>query len=186
MKHEEQNTNTEDVDTIAQADRILVVGISGTGKTRLARELAELRDLPVVHLDRIFWLDNWVERPGAEVEQQIADSLKQPSWIIEGYIEPLGHERVDLADVVIDLDFSGRAAVRGGIERWRTTRRRARDEMPSGNVERLGLSFLRTMYRRDERPEIDAALRGSTTPIVRLRDRRSVSRLLTRLGGSAA
>jgi adenylate kinase family enzyme len=181
-----EHATADQVAAIAAADRLLVVGVSATGKTRLAQEVATIRDLPIVNLDKIFWMDNWVERPQPEVEKRIRAAVNEPRWIIEGYIEPLSRERVDRANVVIDLNFPGRTALRGGLDRWRTTRGRARGEMPVTNVERFGASFLWTLLRREERPEIDRALAGCTKPIVRLRSRRGVARLVHELTRSAS
>ena len=41
--------------------RWLILGAGGAGKSRLAREMAELLGLPVIHLDRHFWNPGWVE-----------------------------------------------------------------------------------------------------------------------------
>ena len=40
--------------------RILVIGCSGAGKSTLSIELSERLQLPVVHLDALFWNEGWV------------------------------------------------------------------------------------------------------------------------------
>ncbi len=45
--------------------RIAILGCSGGGKSTLARALGEALDLPVVHLDQLYWLPGWVERDKA-------------------------------------------------------------------------------------------------------------------------
>ena len=39
--------------------RIMIIGCGGAGKSTLARQLGEKLNLPVVHLDKLFWLPGW-------------------------------------------------------------------------------------------------------------------------------
>jgi adenylate kinase family enzyme len=158
--------------------RILIVGISGTGKTRLAQRLSDKLHVPTILLDTIFWKENWQEEDPNVVESKIRDAIRQDAWIIEGYIEPLGEERVKSADVVIYLDYPGHLALRGGLSRWRRFRGRARPEMPAGNIENFGWKFLMTLLRRDERPEIESAIKGQENKVIRLKSRHATEAYL--------
>jgi hypothetical protein len=40
-------------------DRITIIGCGGSGKTYLANQLAALLDLPVTHLDSVYYDTNW-------------------------------------------------------------------------------------------------------------------------------
>ena len=40
--------------------RILILGSPGTGKSTLSRELSHILQLPVYHLDQLFFEANWV------------------------------------------------------------------------------------------------------------------------------
>ncbi|MGV8850302.1 MAG: hypothetical protein ACOH16_12245 [Propionibacteriaceae bacterium] len=51
-------------DDVRGARRILVYGVTGSGKTTVADLLGEAVDLPSHHVDdEIGWLPGWVERP---------------------------------------------------------------------------------------------------------------------------
>lgn len=43
--------------------RISVVGVTGAGKTTLARRLSDLLDVPHVELDALHWEPNWTPAP---------------------------------------------------------------------------------------------------------------------------
>ncbi len=43
--------------------RIAIIGCGGAGKSTLARELGKILDLPVVHLDRVYWKPGWEPTP---------------------------------------------------------------------------------------------------------------------------
>jgi adenylate kinase family enzyme len=40
-------------------DRVVVLGIPGSGKSTISRFLGDHFGIPVLHLDTIFWLPNW-------------------------------------------------------------------------------------------------------------------------------
>ena len=40
-------------------NRILIIGNSGSGKTTFAKSLSRKIDLPLVHLDTLFWICEW-------------------------------------------------------------------------------------------------------------------------------
>lgn len=70
---------------IPRAERILVFGCSGTGKSTLAQALARQFGLTYVSMDRdIFWLPGWKLRPREESVQRIRDAVAGERWIMDG------------------------------------------------------------------------------------------------------
>ena len=133
--------------------------------------------IPVVHLDSIFWKENWIEQDDAVVKQKIAEAIAKESWIIEGYLEPLSRQRVQAAEIVIYLDFPGYRAAQGGLNRMLRHRKVPRPEMPKGNVDKFGYAFLKSLYKREERPEIERAV-SNNPKLIRLTSRRAVKKYL--------
>jgi adenylate kinase family enzyme len=88
--------------------RIMVIGCTGSGKTTLALSLGELLRLPVIHMDKEFWLPGWKLRPEDEWIEKLRAFAAQDSWIIEGnYGEGIDFDiRFRRADSVIFLDYS--------------------------------------------------------------------------------
>ena len=39
--------------------KIMIIGCCGSGKTTLAKKLSNKLNLPLIHLDKLNWRDNW-------------------------------------------------------------------------------------------------------------------------------
>ena len=65
-------------------ERIIIIGCGGAGKSTLARKLGEVLDLPVVHLDKLFWKPGWVETSREEFDALLAMELAKDKWIMDG------------------------------------------------------------------------------------------------------
>lgn len=141
-----------------QPQRIVVLGISGAGKTTFARQLAQRTGLPLFFMDEIFWCENW--RLASDEEQRAAHAviIARDRWILEGYAEPDIAERLRRADAIIWLDYLGWLCALRGLRRWWEFRGRHRPELAAGCIERLEWSYIFTMFRREERPSITDAI----------------------------
>ncbi len=161
-------------------DRVAVVGISASGKSTFSRALAARTGLPLQHGDQLDWLANWGARPDRELTALHETWIAQPRWIIEGWIDPERVARLDAADLVIDLDFTGwQCAARVLTRMLRGTRR---PEMPDGCVDRFSWQTLNWVLWKKERPFIDKALRAATMKnYVRLKTPREAASWLQRL-----
>jgi adenylate kinase family enzyme len=115
--------------------KIAVVGTSGSGKTSVARRLAERYDVPHVELDALHWGPNWTPCPADEFRERVQQALTPDGWVADGsYHGKLGDSVLERADLVVWLDLPFRV-VAGRV--WvRTLRRiRNREELWGGNRE---------------------------------------------------
>ena len=85
--------------------RICVYGQGG--KTSLSRALATLTGLPVIELDAVFWLPNWVERDRGEMLKIVIDRVAQATdgWIVDGNYTRIRSHLLPLADTVVWLNL---------------------------------------------------------------------------------
>ena len=165
--------------------RILIIGCGGSGKSTLARQLGEKLGLPVVHLDSIFWLPNWVERNREEFDELVRQELVKDQWIMDGNFNRTLPERVKYCDTIIYLDFSRMACLMGVLKRVITTYGTVRPDMGAGCPERFDLEFLKWVWNfNKEKRETYYRLLNETQGVetIVLKNRRMVKRFLKDLG----
>jgi adenylate kinase family enzyme len=124
--------------------RVSVVGNAGSGKTKLARELAARLRVPHVELDAIFHQPNWTPLPTDEFRQRVADAVAGDGWVVDGNYSSVRDLVWQRADAVVWLDFSRATVMRQVV--GRTLRRMASgEELWNANRERW-----RTLLDPDE------------------------------------
>lgn len=116
--------------------RILVGGISGVGKSTLARELGDRLNLPYVDFDALFHGPQWSQRP--TFVEDVDAFIGTDRWVTDsdGYQTYLGTRVHERADTLVWLDYSRRLTMTRVIRR---TLRRVllREALFNGNRERL-------------------------------------------------
>ncbi len=166
--------------------RILLIGSPGAGKTTLGKQLSQQLDLPLVHLDQIFWRGNWQQAPKEEFDHALQKELEKPRWIIDGnYIRTLAH-RLSYCDTVIWLDFSTPICLWGVIKRLFQNLGKARDDMGGECVEKLDrerLEFFRYVatFNKKYRGVMGEQLNKSGVTVIHLKKRWQMKRMLADL-----
>jgi adenylate kinase family enzyme len=98
--------------------RILVIGCCGAGKSTFSKELSAKLNLPLVHLDRLFWKPGWIEQEDLVFTDLLKTELAQAEWIIDGnYLKNLPL-RLESADTVILLDLNRWICTWRVLKRW--------------------------------------------------------------------
>lgn len=135
--------------------RISIVGGSGSGKSTLCNILSKELNLPAIHLDAINFNSNWVEIDKTERDKIIFAKSSEDKWVIDGNYNKTLKERFNRADLIIWLDYSTFAQLKGIFKRYFKTRNTERPEIP-GCKERLDFTFVKYVatYNKKKRPII--------------------------------
>ena len=164
-------------------ERVLIIGCGGAGKSRLARQLAAMTGLPVIHLDAEFWQPGWMEPDRALWRERVRGLSRDRYWIIDGNYGGTLEQRLADADTVFFLDFPTLTCVYGIFERLIRFHGRTRPDMTPGCPERVTWEFFLYVlnFRRHSRWRILDALKGFKGELVTLGSRHAVNRYVRSL-----
>lgn len=166
------------------AQKILIVGSPGAGKTYFSREIAEITGLPLIHLDKYFHVKkhNYYDDREAWVKR-VQEFVEEPRWIIEGNYGATMYERMKAADQVIFLDYPTYIAVGRMLKRRVQYSKKPRDEMPTEWKEKIEPSFARfvAQFRKTQRPRIVKYIQDSGVKAIFLKNPREAKQYLSEL-----
>jgi adenylate kinase family enzyme len=114
--------------------RIVIWGVTGSGKTTLAHQLGEMLGLPVVQLDAIRHRNGWDSTDWPEFRAELTETLEGYSggWVLEGSYSRIMDVYLSRLDTMVWLHLPWRVSF------WRLLQRtvaRAWDQKPLYNPE---------------------------------------------------
>lgn len=121
--------------------KIIILGGPGSGKSVLAYNLGEELNIKSYYLDAMHY--KYADKD--ERNEQILDILKTDSWVIDGTYTSTLAERMKQADVIIYLDYSTFAHLKGVICRSIKNNGKEKKEIP-GLKEKLEFDVLKITY----------------------------------------
>jgi adenylate kinase family enzyme len=84
--------------------RILVGGITGAGKTTMARKISRQLNLPFVEIDRLYHGPGWTERP--QFVEDVKILTDQRTWVIDSFGYSIVRDILfSKADTFVWLDY---------------------------------------------------------------------------------
>ena len=97
--------------------RVVVGGISGCGKTTLAKELARRLGAPHVELDAHFHQPGWTQATDEQFTASVSAATAGDTWVADGNYGRVRHIVWGRATTVVFLDYPK------GLPTWRTVKR---------------------------------------------------------------
>lgn len=126
--------------------KILIIGSPGSGKSTFGKRLSQKLNIPLVHLDRLWWKEDWIERTREEFDNLLINELKKDRWIIDGNYSRTLEFRLQYADTVIFFDYNRFLCLWRILKRVITNYGKNRADMAKGCNERFGFKFMRYVY----------------------------------------
>ncbi|MGO0576962.1 adenylate kinase [Ornithinimicrobium panacihumi] len=171
---------------VLRADRVLLYGVTGSGKSTAAVLLGVALGLPSHLVDEeVGWLPGWVERPLQE-QRQIAEGIVAGErWVLDSAYGKWADLVLPRAQVMVALDYPRRLSLARLLRRT-GTRWITRQPICNGNVESarqvlsrdsIILWHFRSYRRKTERIRVwESAPSG--LPVLRLTHPRQLEALL--------
>ena len=184
---ENPGRNAKAVIASALVERVTIVGCGGSGKSYVARELGQLLDLPVIHMDAVYFDDQWNPLPMERFEAVQRELVAAPRWVIDGNYNSTVQVRLEAADTVVFMDLPTLVCLWGILSRQLRHGRGQNDQ--NGVYNRFTRDVLRYVlgYRRKMRPRVLAKIdqHASGARVIALTGRRQTRRFLRQAASSA-
>lgn len=126
--------------------RIMIIGSGGAGKSTLARQLGEILQLPVYHLDLYYWKPGWNPTPNDEWGLFQENLVNEERWIIDGNYGRTFDIRMKRAHVIILLDLSRWITVYRVIKRRIMYHGKTRPDLNEDCPESLDFEFIKWVW----------------------------------------
>ena len=169
--------------TCGDVNRITIIGCGGSGKTTIARRLGAALDAPVTHLDVVYYDSEWNTLPKDKFASLQEELVAADRWVIDGNYASTLPIRLKRADLVIFLDLSPIACLRGIAQR--RLRHRGGQDDQTGVYDRITWDFIKYVwkYRRTMAPRVHALIAEHTghAEVHVVRSRSAATALTTRI-----
>lgn len=133
--------------------KVIVIGCPGSGKSTFSKKLSAATEIPLYHLDMMYWNEDKTKVPKETFMKELDSILLSDSWIIDGNYGSTMEKRMTMCDTVFFLDYPVDVCVGGILER----RGQSRSDMPwvekIDEVDKEFLQFVKD-YNSNSRPKV--------------------------------
>lgn len=125
--------------------KIMVIGFSGSGKSTISKMISDILNIPVLYLDKVHWLPNWIENDAKTECEIVSNFLKDnDSWVIDGNYSHMSYnERLESADLIIFMNFNRFNCLFRAFKRLFENRGKTRESMADNCIEKVDFEFIK-------------------------------------------
>ncbi|MBI2706825.1 MAG: DNA topology modulation protein [Proteobacteria bacterium] len=160
--------------------RIMIFGLPGSGKSTFATTLNHQLKIPFYHLDKYFYVENWVERDTGDFLNIQQKLVEQDTWIIDGNALRSLEMRYARADLILYFCMPRLLCLARLIKR-RFFKDSSIEDRAKGCRERLPFHLIRYMWTFDHRasPVLNRLQKTyPNTPFYKIRSSKDVEKVL--------
>ena len=132
--------------------KIIVLGLTGSGKTTFSNKLGKLLNVPVFYLDQYFWKENWQHVSQSEFLNAQENIVREnESWIMDGSF-PRSKSldfRIYSADTIIFFDFPIYVPLFRMAKRYFQLMGKERPDVGSGNKQKRPFGWEDVIYAKN-------------------------------------
>lgn len=142
-------------------NKIIILGSGGAGKSTLAKELGQILQIPVYHLDALFWKPGWEPIGREKLAAHQEEIVAKDQWIIDGNYGSTLNIRLQAADTAVLLDYSTLRCLYRIVKRRIQYQGKTRPDMGENCKEKIDLEFFLWVarFKRGKTPAIKEKLR---------------------------
>ena len=133
--------------------KVIVIGCPGSGKSTFSRALHDKTNIPLFHLDMLYWNADKTIVPKPIFLERLQNIMEQDAWIIDGNYGSTMEIRMKACDKIFFLDYSTEICIEGILSR----QGKPRADMPwiekVGEVDEDFMSLIRN-YNKNNRPNV--------------------------------
>ena len=132
--------------------KVIVIGCPGSGKSTFSKALHKITDIPLFHLDMVFWNADKTTVEKTVFLDRLLKIVQNDEWIIDGNYGSTMELRIQACDTVIFLDYPSEVCLKGIEER----KGKPRSDLPWIEPDEDDAEFIEFIknYNSQSRPKV--------------------------------